>query len=198
MKMMKKIGMLAFVAALLVSPVMGSFTVATFANPSVGSFDPLFFVDWTANTVNGGWADGKGGLTLEFPFAGPAVSDVWFSMSAVNITFEPVPQEYGYTGGGVISFYEAGSVINPLLVISFNSGVVTKFGFASDDATFSGSKITGSLTEEQFSFAFAAKKAAAGGFSATAAFDASAIPEPATMAIFGIGAMLMLRLRKKT
>lgn len=193
---MKKLGLLAFVVSLAVSPAVASFTVATFANPSVGSSDPLFYVDWSANTVNGGWADGKGNLTLEFTSAATVFSNVWFVMTPVPVN-QLLPLVYGTTGAGVINFYKAGSTTDPLLVISFNSGEVSNGSFSSSDATFSGSEVTGSLSEEQFSFAFAAKKAINGGFSATAAFDASAVPEPATMAIFGLGTALMLGLRKK-
>ncbi|NLW84894.1 MAG: PEP-CTERM sorting domain-containing protein, partial [Phycisphaerae bacterium] len=59
-----------------------------------------------------------------------------------------------------------------------------------------------SLSEELFSFSFAAiqyvkKSRDFDAFSATAAFNSSAIPEPATLAIFGIGAAMMFRLRKR-
>lgn len=193
--MMKKFGVL--VAALLIAAsAQADFTVATFANPSTGSWAPLFNVDWAADTVTGGWADGLGGLSLEFTYSAVTLNDVWFEMAPVAITSEPIAGEYGYTGGGVINFYAAGTVVNPVLTITFESGVVNKFVFGSDNATFTGSEITIPLDEEQFSFAFAAKRPTNGGFSATAAFDASAIPEPATLSILGLGSLVLVRRKR--
>lgn len=201
---MKKFGVLLVAALLIVASAQASFTVATFQSPSSGSSDPLFFVSWTENTVTGGWDDSKPNLTLEFvwPTAG-VFNDVWFDMTPVAILSQPIPDAYGETGGGVISFYADGTVTDPLMVITFSSGYVNKFGFGSDDAVFSGSMITESLSEELFSFSFAAiqyvkKTRDFEAFSATAAFNSSAIlvPEPATLAILGLGAVMILRSRQ--
>lgn len=44
---MKKFGVLLIAVLLAAASVQASYTVATFANPSSGSSDPLFWVDWT-------------------------------------------------------------------------------------------------------------------------------------------------------
>lgn len=200
---MKKYGVLLVTALLIVASAQASFTVATFQSPSSGSSEPLFHVSWADDLVTGGWDSSMQNLTLEFvwPMAG-VFNNVWFDMTPVQITAEPVPNEVGTTGGGTINFYAEGTVADPLMVITFDSGYVSKYGFGSDDAEFSGSMINQSLSEEQFSFSFAAiqyvkKSRDFEALSATAAFNSSAIPEPATLAIFGIGAAMMFRLRKR-
>lgn len=201
--MMKKFSVLVVAALLIAASAQASFTVATFASPSSGSTNPLFLVNWDSNAATGGWADGLGNLSLQFVWPNVGTfDDVWFEMSDLTITSQPVPNEYGYTTGGVISFYETGTLANPILVISFTDGYVNKFGFGSDNAVFAGSQISGTLSEEQFSFSFAAvqdlkKSSGFEAFSATAAFNSSAIPEPATLAIFGLGSLLAAGLRKR-
>jgi hypothetical protein len=197
---MRRLLCLLVLVLLVSASSQASFTVATFANPSLGSSDPLFSVNWTSGTITGGWADGKGGLDLELPNDGPTISNVWFNMSTVKINTLILTSEYGYTGPGIISFYAPGTTTNPLYEISFASGVINKFGFGSDDdVTFSGSALTKTYQDEQFGFAFAAKKAINGGFTATAAFDASAetgtIPEPASMALLALGGLLLIKRR---
>jgi len=200
---MKKFGVLLAAGLLLVASAQAGFTVATFSSPSGGSSAPLFTVDWSSNSVTGGWDDSQNNLTLEFmwPLAG-TFENVWFEMDGLVITSQPVPLEYGITSGGTINFYEDGTATDPLMTITFASGYVTKFGFGSDDVVFSGSMIPYTLSEEQFSFSFAAiqslkKKNGFEAFSATAAFNSSAIPEPATLAILGTGALLVLGRRKR-
>ena len=200
---MRTFSVLLVATLLIAASAQASFTVATFASPSSGSTNPLFLVDWDLNAVTGGWADGLGNLSLEFVWPNVGTfNDVWFEMSDLTITSQPIANEYGYTSGGVISFYETGTVANPLLVITFADGYVNKFGLGSDNAVFTGSQISGTLSEEQFSFSFAAvqdlkKTNGFEAFSATAAFNSSAIPEPATLAIFGLGSLLAVGLRKR-
>ena len=84
----------------------------------------------------------------------------------------------------------------PRLTISFESGYVDYHNFAADEffgenVTISGIGITtGSLKEEFFSFAFANQTVLPGsddGFTATTAFTSSAVPEPATVCLLGLG-----------
>ena len=201
---MKKMGVVAFVAFLMVSPAMASFTVATFADPSATSANPLFTVDLAANTITGGWADSKTGLDLYIPGSG-TFTDAFFTFAS---TYTGLASG-GVTGGGTIKFFKDNqdTTTAPLIQIDFAKGYVNPYGlgaideFFADGVVITGTEVSGTLSDESFSFSFANQKSINGnwnnGFTATAAFTSSAIPEPATMAIFGIGAMLMLRLRKR-
>jgi hypothetical protein len=186
-----------------------SFTVATFADPSPNSSNPLFTVDYTALTLAGGWSDSKTGLTLQFPANGHTYSDAWFNMfgptgsPTVTLT-QVIPNTFYSTGSGTINFYKDGTSTNPLLVINFDSGAVSPYGFGAiftvSGVTFTGSEISGSLSQEQFAFSFAntAPLATHSGFTSTAAFTSSAVPEPATITLLCAGALaLMKRKRSK-
>ncbi len=198
-----------------------SVTIATFDDQSTGSSDWLFKVDFTQMTFTGGWADTKPGLTLEI--SGVTFKDVWFEMSPVTITSTTTISgvgKFGQINSGEISFYADGTTTSPLLTISFGSGLVSRYGFGESDetpdgdivaanVTIAGSAISGTLSEEQFSFGFANLAKLTGhtnlndGFTATAAFASSAtvspgpIPEPATICILGIGALCLIRGKKR-
>ncbi|MDD5134371.1 MAG: PEP-CTERM sorting domain-containing protein, partial [Phycisphaerae bacterium] len=115
---------------------------------------------------------------------------------------------FGDTGSGEINFYANGSSANPLLVINFGSGYVDTFNFGADaifianNVTITGSQITGDLSDESFSFAFANPAHLEGsedwndGFTATAAFTSSAVPEPATIALLTLGALSLIKTKK--
>jgi hypothetical protein len=116
----------------------------------------------------------------------------------------------GDTGGGEINFYANGTTTNPLLTISFESGLVSRYGFGADEI-FAATNVTitgigiapGTLSEEEFSFGFANKKKLSAnpndGFTATAAFTSSAVPvpEPATVALLGLGALSLVSRKKQ-
>jgi hypothetical protein len=188
-----------------------SLTIATFADPSEDSNNPLFTVDFINKKLTGGWPDTKTGLTLEI---GQTFENAWFEMTDVNITDTDVifGQKFGQTSSGVINFYEDNNNTDPLLVIDFDSGLVWRQSFGADNeftaenVTITGSKIPGTLSEEQFTFGFANRAKLPGsnnwndGFTATAAFTSSAVPdpapEPATICLLGLGALSLLRRKR--
>ena len=119
-------------------------TIATFADPSANSNNPLFTVDFQNNLITGGWGDNKTGLTLQIPYNGFSFADAWFSMTNVAII-----DTFGDTGGGTINFYANNTSTNPLVVVAFGCGHVDYYNFGADsifvadNVTITGSAITG-------------------------------------------------------
>jgi len=200
--------LLAFFAVGVISVnAKASATIATFADPSRNSSNPLFKVDYTQMKLTGGWADTQTGLTLRIPYSNHTFTDAWFTMTEVGIT-----DTSGDTSGGTIDFYANNTSTNPLVVIDFGSGFISRYGFGANEifvannVTITGSEIIGTLSEEGFSFSFANLAHLAGsqnwtdGFTATAAFTSSAVthdtPEPATICLLGFGVLSMVRRKK--
>jgi hypothetical protein len=182
-----------------------SMTIATFADPSRNGGAPLFTVDFSDGTLTGGWAYGNTGLTLQIP-SGHTFTDAWFEMDAVHITSTSAMS--GQIGAGVINFYEGATPTAPLLTVSFTSGTVSRYGLGADErlitnnATITCPEIAGTLSQKQFSFSFANLAKLPGstnwndGFTTTAAFTSSAVPEPAAICILGLGALCLVRKKK--
>ena len=205
MKKRSIIILLALAVGFISVNAKATFTIATFNDPSTDSSNPLFTVDYTQMKLTGGWADTQTGLTLEIPYnSDHTFTDAWFTMTEVVIN-----NTSGDTGGGKISFYKDGIPTNPLVVIDFGSGsIVSRYNFGADNlfvadnVTITGSEITGTLSEEEFSFSFSNLAKLSGhtewgdGFTATAAFTSSAVPEPATLCLLGLGALNLFRRKR--
>ena len=196
----------AMAVALFTGASQASFTVATFADPSGNANNPLFTVNWVNATVDGGWADGKNNLLLEIPFTSASFANAWFTMDQLTITNTVSfgGYTYGQTGAGEIRFYQAGSTVNPLLKIAFGNSFVSRQALGADDfiidhVTITGSAIPVVLSYEQFNFSFANVTSLANqnGFTSTASFTSSAIPEPTTIAIFAFGLLPAIMKRKR-
>ena len=182
--------------------------VATFADPAFDGSTPLFSVNFgSPSYLTGGWGDDKTGLDLEIVWTGITYEDAFF-------IFDPI--EYnggiygGLTGAGVIEFYE-NNTANPetteaLLKLEFGEaylhlGGVSAHSIFADNVTISGVGIPTTLDMEEFSFSFANKQALDGdwnnGFTATASFTSSAIPEPVSLGLLALGSLVLFRRRKR-
>jgi len=165
----------------------------------------LFTVDLTNDLITGGWTDSQTGLDLDVVYSGNLFPDAFFTMTSVSYTGDIAG---GSTGGGTIKFFADGQSTGttPLIRIDFGSASISPIGlgglFSFNSVNISGSEIgAATLTDEAFSFGFANQVALYGdwsnGYTATAAFTSSAVPEPATIFLLGIGAALMTLTRKK-
>ena len=204
------LGLFALVVCMCAgSAVASTITIATFADPAVGSDEPLFTVDYQAQTVAGSWPSDAGGLTLNIVAESLIIPDVFFIMAPVSYTDGP---QVATTAGGIVEFFADGDdplTAAPLLDISFTSATLTPLGIGSSDfslaadgVTITGSALTDLYFNESFGFAFANQQYIDGddqkGYTATASFTSSGmiVPEPGLTAlvILGMGAY---RIRKR-
>jgi hypothetical protein len=202
------ISTLVVLFALVTSNVFGG-TIATFSDPALSATTPLFTVNDVTKTVSGGWLDSQTGLDLQVVLTGNTFNNAFFTMTPLSYTGS---LNYAVTGAGTIRFFADNAdplSATPILQIDFDNANITFGGlggdnlFSSNGVKFSGSEIGSlSLSEEVFAFSFANLKALNPaspklGYSATAAFTSSAIvPEPATLAILGLGSITLIPRRK--
>ncbi len=186
---------LAVIAAMLVPGAAGAATIATFSDPAPDGATGLFTI--VGNTLSGGW--NAPGLDLVAPIDGFHVyPDATFTMT--NMTF--LDSFGGVLSPGEIQFYDAGH--NPILHIAFNSArIFEPFGFGATvfsaeagTVTFTGTLLPYPITDEEtFVFSFANRTPVPGGYSYTAAFTSSGVPEPASLMLLLAGALVAARRR---
>jgi len=170
-------------------------TIATFSDPAQDGSTPLFTVDVSASQLSGSWTGS--GLDLIVPIASTVFNDATFVMDPV--TFDP---NTGTLGAGGIRFFD--NMQREVLRVSFDSGALFEpFGFGAsfirgDSVIFSSDVISlPPLREETFAFGFSNRVDWGDTVTYTAAFTASAIPEPASLGLITLGAIAMLRLPKR-
>lgn len=180
-----------------------SITIATFDDPAADSTTPLFTIDFTAGTngvINGGWMSTN--LDLDV-LSSTVYYDAKFRMTSLNLTTETDPFRGTRTERGAIYFLS--STDDHLLQIEFDSAWFTIWGIGSgetvllgNDVTITGEALGGLvLSEESFAFSFTNHMPLEGsfqnGFTATASFTSSAVPDPGTVVLLGVGSLVMIR-----
>lgn len=171
-------------------------TILTFADPAGGGDTPLFQL--SGGMLTGGWSGA--GLTLETPgLSAPNYPNAKFTFSPVAV-MGMAP--FLTLGAGSINFFD--SMNNPLATITFSGGILTDalgFGssqFAGFDVEFTGPIMEGTPSQEAFSFSFANQEGTPDDYMATASFTSSAnnVPSPASVALLGVGMLLVTRRRR--
>ena len=190
---------LRVISALMLFVFMGTVasqadTVATFADPvPFGSNDYLF--QFANDVLSGGWQGEN--LDLITPITAEIYPDATFTMTPLTV------DSMGLTSAGTIEFHESASMGGDLILqITFDHAqLYSPFGFGGStlvighNVQFSGPIITYPLDEEMFAFSFANQHSNSNGYSWSAAFTSSAIPEPCTLGLFGV-AFLAIRRRR--
>ena len=207
MKSKKGIGFLVLCTMFVCTASAGAvtMTIATFDDPAVNSTTPLFTIDLTNDRITGGWSDLQTGLDLNVVYSHHTFLDAFFEMTLVTYTGGLTG---GSTGSGTIKFFadNQSTSTTPLIRLDFDSANLSPMGFgglelfALNDVTISGSEIGGAtLTDEAFSFSFANQVILPidDGYTATAAFTSSAVPEPATIVLLGLGTVALLYKKKR-
>ena len=182
------------VAALVGLAASGAFaqTVAAFADPALDASTPLFTL--VGDQFQGGWS----GLNLDLLTPGlpatPDIADATFTMTPLTATVI-VPGFYSLTGGQ-IQFFDGPNLILDIMFDSASLAPDIGFGasdFALQNVTFMAPGESFGFSSERFSFGFANDAEIPNGFSWTASFTSSAVPEPASVGLLLMGLMIHLR-----
>ena len=183
----------AMLCVCLIPSVGRAMTVATFSDPTEGDpppVQPLFTVDFVEGTMDGSWPEALDGLNLEVPWISQNYNDAYFTMTQLTVAGD---KDYATTGSGVMQFFDSTDLL--VLTISFSSATSTSDVLLGINSIIvnDGVQITGvgfgPLTDSaSFSFSLTNVTPLPGnntvdeGFTATAAFTSSALPEPASVA----------------
>lgn len=181
-----------------------SFTVATFADPSGSSANPVFTFtptgggQPTGNTgvLSGGWT--STGLNLQTPGI-PAPDFVNAKFVLTNSQGGGLSITNGVAGAGQIVFTTSANAA--IMTVSFQSASYSPFGLGGatllgNGVTFSGPQVPSGLTNGSFAFSFANQTVGSNLLTMTSSFTSSAAPEPGTIAALGIGAAALIRRRR--
>jgi hypothetical protein len=195
-----------FAFGVLGASSFASFTVATFADPATGSSQNFISVTpGVAGSFDMTAAWTGAGLNLLTPGTPapdfPNATFQLFNATGGNVlNFTPIVPNLVYQSGpGVLRFFDNAS--NQILQIGFASSQLTQFGWGASDSNGNAVVMTGSIagtgwSDEQFGFAFANTTSTPNGTTLSASFTSSAVPEPATLAALGLGAVALMRRRR--
>lgn len=184
------------VAGALFAASAGADTIATFADPAPDGGNGEYLFELADSTLSAGWAEP--GLDLITPITAEIYEDATFTMTDLTVDGS------GLVSAGTIQFFESGGEL--ILQIDFDAAqlyVPLGFGGSSlvvgHNVRFSGPIITDPLDEqESFAFSFANQAETPTGYTWTAAFTSSAVPEPWSLVLLGLGGAVLISTRRRS
>lgn len=189
---MKKALFVAFGA--VVAAASQAFTVASFQDPTIGQPNLVVFTV-TSSAISAAYTG------IDLNVLGTTYTGVTLSIAPVAVSGAgPVKN---VAGGSAV--FSTGSDPN-LLTITWDAGSLFEpFGFGASFAslqsvTFSGTSVpagAANWTEEQFAFSFANPQVTRDISTYSASMTSSAVPEPATMAVLGLGLSALVARRRR-